>query len=142
MPFNHMPLQMEWFYNLCGYKTKINWFLMEIALEYYSRIRDSRLLAAYRAQYDEKQVAQFCAYYARRLKESVLRYVRGQRKNVILYREYIEDFYPHHSELQNKLLGKVAKESFDHMASACEHCPQQCLRDYMSRSHDFTLYKD
>jgi len=133
---------MEWFYNLEGYKTKLNWFLMEISLEYYDHIMDSQTLASYRAQYDEKQTAQFCTYYARRLKESLLKCVRGQRKNVIFYRDYIDDFYPHHSELLNRALGKVAKEAFDHMASACEYCPQQCLNDYMSRSNDFDIYKD
>jgi len=142
MLFNHTPIQMEWFYYLEGRKTKLNWFLMEVALEYYDRIMDSQELKSYREQYDKKQIAQYCTYYVRRLKESLLKCIRGQRKSVILYSEYVEDFYPHHSEMQNRALNKVAKEAFDHMASACENCPAQCLRDYRSRSLNFDVYKE
>ena len=142
MMFSQTPFEMGWFYNLEGYKTKINWLLMEIALEYYDHIMDSQTLADYRKQYDDKQIAQYCTYYVRRLKESLLKCLRGQRKNVIFYRDYIDDFYPHHTEQQNRVLSKVAMEAFDHMMSSCEHCPQQCLRDYRSISHDFEIYKD
>jgi hypothetical protein len=142
MSLSHIPIKMEWFYYLEGEKTKLNWFLLEIALEYYDRIMDSPELESYREQYDKKQIAQYCTYYARRVKESLLKCLRGQRKNILLYPEYIEDFYPHHTKSQNKALGKVGKEAVDHMLSACEDCPQQCLIDYRSRSMVFDEYED
>jgi hypothetical protein len=142
MLFSRTPFKMKWFYNLEGHKTKFNWFLMEIALEYYDYIMDSQELESYRKEYDEKQIAQYCTYYARRLKESLLKYLRGQRKRVIFYIEYVEDFYPHHSESQNRILNKIALEAFEHMTSACKSCPQQCLRDHSSISNDFEIYKD
>jgi len=40
----YTPIKLEWFYYLEGEKTKLNWFLLEIALEYYDRIRDSQEL--------------------------------------------------------------------------------------------------
>jgi hypothetical protein len=142
MLFNHTPIQMEWFYYIEGEKTKLNWFLLEIAFEYYDRIMDSTDLTSYREQYDKEHIARYCTYYARRMRESLLRCLRGQRKSVILYEEYVEDFYPHHSPLQNKTLNKVGKEAVDHMMRACANCPQQCIRDYRSRSMIFDEYED
>jgi len=136
------PIRIEWFYYLEGEKTKLNWFLLEIALEYYDRIKDSPDLASYRKQYDDMQIAQYCTYYARRMKESLLRCLRGQRKSIILYKEHIDDFYPHHTKEMNMALSKVANEAWAHMLDACENCPQQCLDDYMARSRDFDVYGD
>ena len=141
MIMNHSPIQMEWFYNLEGEKTKFNWFLLEIALEYYSRIMGSSELKAYRKQYNNKQIAQYCTYYARRSKTDLLKYVKGQRKNFYTYQEYIDDFYPHHTEQQNELLSKVGNEAWEHMLEGCINCPQQCLNDYRSRSIFFEKYK-
>jgi len=139
---NTTPIRKRWFYHLHGYKTKLNWLLMEIALEYYDRIKDSTELEFYRDKYDSEHIAQYCTYYARRIKESLLKYLRGQRKSVILYRDYVEDFYPQHSEEQNRALQKVGKEAFDHMISSCVNCPQQCLRDYKARCTIFENYED
>jgi hypothetical protein len=140
--FNRTPIQMEWFYYLEGEKTKLNWFLLEIALEYYDRIQDSPLLTSYRELYDNKQIAQYCVYHTRRTKENLLKLLRGQRKSVILYEEYIADFYPHHSDQMNKALSKVCDETWGHMLKACANCPQQCLRDYKSRCFTFEQYED
>jgi hypothetical protein len=142
MLFNHTPIQMEWFYHIEGERTKLNWFLLEVAFEYYDRIMDSPELSSYRRQYDKEHIARYCTYYARRLKESLLKCLRGQRKSVMLYGEHIDDFYPHHCPPQNKILNKVGKEAFDHMVCACRNCPQQCLSDYSSRSMVFDGYED
>ena len=142
MLFNSTPIQMEWFYNIHGDRSKFNWFLLEIALEYYDRIKDSPDLFSYRKMYNESQIAQFCTYYARRSKEGLLKNLRGQRKNIILYQEHIYDFYPHHTKQMNAALSKVGDEAWKHMLEACAICPQQCLVDYESRSPEFDFYKD
>jgi hypothetical protein len=138
---SYTPIQIEWFYYLEGEKTKLNWFLLEIALEYYDRIRDSQALAPYREQYDENQIAQFCAYYARRMKKGMLDCLRGRRKTIVVDQGYITDFYPQHSGQLNDLLLSVAKEAVDHMLSGCKHCPQGCLYDYQAKSPLFDTYK-
>ena len=142
MLFNTTPIQMEWFYDLEGEKTKLNWFLLETTFEYYDRIRDSNELAAYREQYGEQHIAQFCTYYSRRMKKSLLNCLSGKRKSVIHYREYISDFYPHHSNELNNILDEIAYDAWSHMLSACENCPQQCLFDYGSRCLIFDTYED
>jgi len=142
MGLSFTPIQIEWFYHLEGEKTKLNWFLLETALEHFSRIRQSDALEAYRKQYDEQQVAQFCTYYARRMKDSLLNCLRGRRRTVIHYSAYVDDFYPHHDEQMNRAIEDIAVEAWSHMLSACENCPQQCLADYASRSYVFDTYGD
>jgi len=133
---------MEWFYQIEGEKTKLNWHLLEIALEYYDRIMGSPELESYREQNEDKLIAQYCAYYARRLKESLLRYIRGQRKTVIFYREYVSDFYPHYDDQLTRTLSRMARASFDHMWTVCVSCPQQCLWEHECRSPLFDEYQD
>jgi hypothetical protein len=142
MLFNSTPIQMEWFYHIEGDKTKFNWFLLETALEHFSRIRDSGPLEAYRKQYGDQQIAQFCAYYARRMKKSLLNCLRGRTKNVIHYRDYVDDFYPQHANSLNRTLEDVAIEAWSHMLSACENCPQGCLYDHESATTLFDEYED
>jgi hypothetical protein len=98
-------------------------------------------LTSYREQYNEQQLAQFCAYYVRRLKKSLLNCLRGQRKSVVFYNEYVGDFYPHHDSKLNALLHNIAMEAYDDMPF-CDHCPHQCLIDYMARSPFFDEYKE
>ena len=141
MLLNNSPIQMEWFNNIEGEKTKLNWFLLEIALEYYNRIMESPNLKTYRKQYSNKQIAQYCTYYARRTKEDLLKYLKGRRKTIHLYQEYIDDFYPHHTDMQNEILSDIGNEAYGHMLNSCNICPQQCLRDYRSKSIFFETYK-
>jgi len=142
MGANHTPIRMEWFYYLEGEKTKFNWLLLETSLEHFFRILDSEALAVYRKQYNAQQIAQFCTYYARRMKKSLLNYLRGRAKSVIHYRDYIDDFYPHHSDKLNRALEDMAVEAWSHMLSACENCPQQCLYDYKAKSLQFDKWKE
>ncbi|MCL2853834.1 MAG: hypothetical protein FWE20_12555 [Defluviitaleaceae bacterium] len=141
MLFNRTPIQMEWFYHLEGEKTKLNWFLLEVALEYYDRIMDSPELKPYREHYGNEQIGQYCTYYARRMRVGLLKFIRGQRKCINLYQAHVTDFYPHHTHQMNSALSAVAEEAISHMLSACKNCPQQCLLDYQSRSADFDMYK-
>jgi hypothetical protein len=139
---NFTPIQFEWFYSLEGDKTKFNWFLMETALECFFRIRDSETLAVYRKQYDDQHLAHFCAYYARRMKPSLLNCLRGRTKKIIHYKAYIDDFYPQHDEQLNRTLEDAAIEAWRYMLSSCGNCPEQCLSDYKARSYFFDEWKE
>jgi len=142
MGVSYTPIEMEWFQNLHGNRTKLNWFLLEVALEYYGRIKKNPGLASYREQYEDNHIAQYCTYYVRRMKDGLLKFLKGQRKCINIYQEHITDFYPHHPRQTNSVLSAVAEEALMHMLSACKTCPQQCLRDYKSRSIDFDIYKE
>jgi len=142
MEANFTPIRFEWFYNLEGWKTKLNWFLLETALECFFRIRGSAALADYRKQYDDRHIAQFCTYYARRMKTSLLNCLKGRTKSVVHYRAYVDDFYPHHSDRLNRALEDAAIEAWGHMLSACEGCPNDCLYDYKAETTLFDDHKD
>ena len=142
MKMNTTPIEMEWFHNLEGDRTKLNWFLLELAMEYYEIIRKSPVLEAYRNQYSEQQIAQYCAYYARRMRKSMLNGFRGRTRNYIFYEEYVTDFYPHHDGQLNGTLNGLAMEAFETLRTGCGPCPQQCLNDYRSRSILFDEYMD
>lgn len=140
MMSSRTPIKIEWFYSLEGEKTKLNWFLFEIALEYYDHIKDNTELSEYRKEYDDKQIAQYCVYHAKRMKESLLRFLKGQRKSIILNRDYIAEFYHDNTVATNKALHKACMEAWEQILSACENCPVQCLNDYTARSMDFDIY--
>jgi hypothetical protein len=142
MHFGSIPIRMEWFYNMEGGKIKLNWFLLEIALDYYDRIRSSPALSSYLKQYDERQRAQFCTYFSRRLKKSVLECIHGHEASVVIYPEHIDDFYPHHTPQMNKALTKAATDTVIHMLSACKKCPQGCLSEYSAKTTLFDDWKE
>jgi hypothetical protein len=142
MLFNKTPIQMEWFYYIEGDKTKFNWLLLETALECFSRISDSEALKDYRKQNNAQQIALFCTYYARRMKKSLLNCLRGRTKSVIHYRDYIDDYYPHHDDCLNRTLEDIAIEAWRHMLDACENCPHGCPYDYNSITTLFDEYED
>jgi hypothetical protein len=133
---------MEWFLNLEGEKTKLNWYLMELAMDYYGIIIKSPELKTYRTLYDDQEIARYCAYYARRMKKSFLNCLRGRTKNIIFYEEYITDYYPHHKDGLNDTLNRKAMEAFEQMHSNCEDCPHICLRDYRGYMPLFDEYKN
>ena len=140
MGLSYTPIKIEWFHNIEGEKTKFNWFLLETALEHYSRIMDSEALSSYRELYSKEQIALFCTYYARRMKTSLLNSLRGRRKSIVAYLDYIDDYYPNHGREMNTALRAAANAAWGHMLEACMRCPQQCLDDYNSKSMDFDIY--
>ena len=111
-------------------------------MDYYMCLIHDTKLESYRGEYDKKQIGQFCAYYARRLTDSVLKYVKGQRKNVIFYPDHIQDFYPHFTEKQVDGLLNAAYDALGCILDSCVSCSQRCLDDYGSRSGNFELYED
>jgi len=134
---NTTPIRVEWFYYIEGNKSKLNWFLHEFALGYYDAIISSPELADYRSRYGEQQIAQYCSYFARRLKESLLNELRRRTKSVIFYERYISDFYPHHDGQLNLALNRIAMGAFEALQSKCDGCTQRCLFDYMAISSYF-----
>jgi len=143
MKLNPTPIQMEWFYDIYGHKTKFNWFLMEYAMDYYMDIMGNEQLEFYRKQYSKTQIAHYCTYFAKRMNPVLLKVVRRQRKSMCFYHEHISDIYPHLAEDQIDLLCTVAVEVWNNMLPNCSHgCTQRCLADYASRSHNFEHFAD
>jgi hypothetical protein len=135
-------MRYQWFHNIEGYKTKLNWFLLESAIEHYDCIMENDALSEYRLLYTNEQIAVFCTYYARRMRESLMTNLRGKRKRINLYTNYIDDYYPNHDRKTNDLLSKAANDAWRYKMDSCKNCPNQCLIDYKSECINFDIYQD
>jgi hypothetical protein len=135
-------IRPEWFYRFNAEKIKLNWFLYEVALEYQSHIKKNKALTKFREELGEKAVADFCAYFAKRMKESVLDQLDGVTAETILYEEYFSDYFHGMDGKLKKLLNQTAEEAWDSHLSVCETCPSRCLSEKELPSPFFDKYKD
>jgi len=137
MEFNP-PIKAEWFYTDESEQTKINWICFEYALEFYTFIMKSEALRKYRARNSNEGIAAFCAYFAKRMKKSVYDKLGGITPVVIIDEEYIADYYPKNTQLQNIVFIDVAEEAWDNLLSSCEICPMRCISEREKRSEFYS----
>ena len=133
-------IKAEWFYENDAGKTKLNWFLYEVALEYQMFIKDTPELKPYRKSHGDRNIALFCAHYAKQMKQSVLDRLDGKSDATVLYEEYITDFYPGLPQNQVRLLLDAAGDAWDSHLSVCGTCPTRCLSEKEQRCELFDRY--
>jgi hypothetical protein len=134
-------IRPEWFY-LDGDKTKLNWFLFEVALEYQSAIVSSDALASYRKAHPPEDIARFATYFTKRMKKSVLERFALLTDALIYHAEYVSDYYPAIPPRQGEALIEVAMKAWDDMLSVCEVCPERCLSERDLPSTLFDSYRE
>ena len=78
-------------------KIKLNFFLYEVALEYYTHIKQEKSLEWYRRKHKDREIAEFCRYYAKQMKKSILERLAGKTDATVIDEEYITSFYPKNS---------------------------------------------
>ena len=122
-------IKAEWFLEGENPKIKLNWFLYEVALEYYSFIQRSKALSQYRVAHSETEIARFCTYYAKRMRKSVLARLAGLTDATVIEEECISDYYPENSARTNRSLLKAACEAWDSHLAVCEICPTRCISE-------------
>jgi uncharacterized Fe-S radical SAM superfamily protein PflX len=127
--FGNEAVKMEWFHEGPSPKAKLNWFLYEVALEYHNHIMSSKALWRYRKTQNEAEIAKFCAYFAKRMKKSVLERLAGLTDATEIDEEYISDYYPDNSGKMNGLLLETACRAWDKLLSVCANCPTRCLSE-------------
>lgn len=135
------PIKPEWFYSNEKEKTKINWFCFEYALELYTAIMKSSALKRYKAITKPENIADFCTYLALRMKKSVYDRLSGATDAVIMDEEYIESYYPEHTQHQNMKIMNVAFEAWDSLVAICETCPTRCISERERKSEFFDEYR-
>jgi len=131
----------EWFYENEEGKTKLNWFLYEVALEYQMYIKDAAELKAFRKEQGDRSIASFCTHFAKRMKQSVLERLEGMTEATIIYDEYITDFYPQLRQDQVDMLMDAAGKAWDSHMTACEACPTRCISEKDEKCFMFDSYK-
>ena len=139
--FGNETVKKEWFLEGAHPKAKLNWFLYEVALEYYAFVMRSKALWRYRKAHNETEIAEFCAYYAKRMRKSVLERLAGLTEATEIDEEYISDYYPKNSARLNGLLLETACAAWDRLLSVCEVCPTRCLSEKDRMCGLFDLYE-
>ena len=117
------------FYNDDGDKIKLNWFLYEYANLLYMKIAASPKLARYRKLYSEDQIAAFCVYFSKRLRNSIHNKQTGRSDSVVFDGKYVYEFHPKNSFAQTQLLVDIALSAWEDQLRNCAGCSHQCLID-------------
>ena len=135
-------IKAEWFYETEAGKTKLNWFLYEVALEYQMYIKDMPGLKTFRETHGDRNIALFCAHYAKQMKRSVLERLSGKTEATIFYDEYITDFYPLLDQKTVDFLIDAAETAWGSHLSVCDSCPTRCISEMDEKCFLFDSYRD
>ena len=129
----------SWFYRVDSQKTMLNWFLYEYALKFYDHIADSRAkaLLKWKARLANERLAEFCAYYSKRMRLSILDSIEGDTGATAVYDEYITDYLHAISRSENEAIRKIAGAAWGELLSNCAICPCRCLSRRSERCEFF-----
>jgi hypothetical protein len=105
-------------------------------------IKDTPELKAFRKSYGDRNIALFCAHYAKHMKQSIFERLEGKTEATIFYEEYITDFYPKLEPGQVGLLMDAAEKAWDSHLSACEACPTRCISEKDDKCFMFDSYAE
>ena len=130
-------IPVKWFYVLPRDKTKINWLAYEYACSLYEDIKGSAKLDKWKAGKTDAQIAEFCAYFAKRMKRSLIDLHAGVEDSIIADEDYVADLCHTQTHKQNIAILEVAAETWDELMKICKACPSNCTADCDSYSEFF-----
>lgn len=118
----------SWFYRNQAQKTMFNWALYELALKIYDHIQESKLepIQRWKSRRSKKHIAEFSAYYAKRMKVSILENLNGSGI-VAFYDIYLTDYLHTNTISEDDALGKVLAEAWHSLAESCLVCGCNCF---------------
>ena len=119
----------RWFYRDNSQKTMLNWLLYEFALKFYDHIAGSRAkaLAKWKAQLTDERLAEFCAYYSKRMRLSILDNIEGHTGTTVVYAEYVTDYLHENSQGEDAAIRRIGGIAWGELLSTCAACPCRCL---------------
>jgi len=125
------PIEPKWFYQSVNEKIKFAWFLYEYACAYYNQITGSRKKHVDRwvKRHTDIQIADFCAYYSKRVQDSLGEFVLGHTNDVMCDAQYIQVYWHRNSKQFNFELAFLAQAAMVELLEICNVCPVQCLND-------------
>ena len=126
-----LKVKSYWFYNAERGKVKLNWFLYEYACVLYDHIRDSRkkAIGRWRSKRSSEQIAEFCAYYAKRVRLSVNYWLVGATKEAEFEDTYASDYCHTNTQRENDAIFEVAVDAWAELQESCSACPCRCLSE-------------
>jgi len=129
----------SWFYLDDDEKIKLNWFLYEYALVLFDHVQGSRkkALVKWKSRQSEEQIAEFCAYYAKRMKQSVRALREGSEKAILMPEYFVSDFSHTTTHRENRTIMEVASAAWTEKILICKACGGGCTYDGEMRCEFF-----
>jgi len=120
-----------WFYIGFNEKHKLNWFTYELACKFFEHINDSRKPAVkeWKAQRSDEQIAEFCAYYAKRVRRSMLNVLSKAEKDIRIEEEYVRDYCHTNTRRDNDAIHQIVLAALKELTDNCGVCPVKCLSE-------------
>jgi len=121
----------SWFYKEDNEKIKLNWFLYEYACDLFELLYDdqTKRIADWKAKLTDEQIAEFCAYYAKRMKRSLVDFLENKTRTIKVYDEYLSDYCHANTRRENAVITKIGSAAWDKMMKSCAVCPDKCLEE-------------
>jgi len=124
-------ISASWFYKDDSEKIKLNWFLYEYACDLFELLYADRTkrIADWKAKLTDEQLAEFCAYYAKRMKRSIVDLLESTTRTIKVYDEYLRDFCHANTQRENMAITKIGSTAWDKIMKSCAVCPDKCLAE-------------
>jgi hypothetical protein len=130
----------SWFYNDESQKIKMNWFLYEYALKIYDLIKASpdKRLTKWKSQRSNKQLAEFCAYLAKRTKRNIhSKPVSNPDEEIITIDEFIWDYCHSNTEFEDDAIADITETAWLELLESCRVCPTRCISEMNAKCELF-----
>ena len=133
------PVKASWFYLDDDHKTKFNWFLYEYACKLFEYTKDSRkkLVVKWKSQRNDEQIAEFCAYFAKRMRNNISRHLYRDLGGDIVDEEYIHDYCHTNTRRDTDALLEICEAAWLDLLESCAVCPVRCLDEQLFRCEFF-----
>ena len=121
------PISKNKFYNNESEKIGINWFIYEYANDIYMNMYKSAALKKFLLQKGTQNTEDFCIYFAFKIKEEIIKKIKGEISYITFDCKYVEDYYKTISIKYINSILKVAESSYNEQLDFCEVCKTACI---------------
>lgn len=120
---------LDWFSKPYSESTKMTWFHFQYAREMFEQIEQSRIktLRKWRNRHSKEQIAEFCAYYSKRMQPCMYDIVEGYSEKLTCEVSYVHDFCHTNSRQENTDLATLAQQAMSVLLDKCNECTYLCL---------------
>lgn len=126
---SHPYIRTTWFYIDDDEKTKLNWLVYEYACELYGIIKQSRKksLKDWKAERSDEQIAEYAAYYAKRMRRSLIKLLEGRSKTLDALGAFVTDYVHSTTYSVSGELTALGGDAWRQLMAVCAACPQRCM---------------
>jgi len=125
------PVKSKWFTQPYENKRKIEWFHYELACRLYKEIESSgiKIVRNWRKRYSEDQIAEFCAYYSKRMEPNIHEVLEKLTDKISCSVVYVRDYCHCNSKQENTTLAELAQQALSKILDDCNECSINCLSE-------------